>query len=416
MNKAIVGGWLLFGVLSYASAPAAERTTATAEPAATAAPAVATAPSASTPGSKPQTAGASRYTFSWQVGPDAPAPRGGTTRGPAVDLDKDPSQAWTALQQSGVSSFERDRRAILAMAGDYRVTFDFLEVETFPPGTPRDKPYQSWGTERVYVDFDTGKSIGLVHILDMRVIQDDGTVSAPMVTKHWRQTWQYEPTELVEFKGRDRWERRKLGTAESRGEWSQTVYQVDESPRYASVGRWSHSASFSTWLSGDTWRPLPRREWSVRKDYQVLLGTNRHTIDAMGWVQEENNLKAVLTDDRTIEAGHPYRAREYGVARYSRIRGYDFAAANAYYERTRPFWNGVLSTWTQLFAAHPQITLRAPVDQAGLFHKLFEYADQLASGQRPAATADDVIRQSLLDMGAPVPAESRHGVIGAPGR
>ena len=347
----------------------------------------------------------SRYTFTWQVGPDAPAPRGGTTHGPAVDLDEEPSKAWSILQEPGLSPFERDRRAILAMAGDYRVTFDFLEVETFPPQTPRDKPYQSWGTERVYVDTDTGKSISLVHILDMRVLQDDGKMSPPIVTKHWRQTWQYEPTALVEFKGRDRWERRKVTPAESRGQWSQTVYQVDESPRYASLGHWNHSASFSTWISADTWRPLPRREWSVRKDYQVLLGTNRHTITATGWTQEENNLKTVLTEDRRIDPAHPYVAREYGVARYSRIHHYDFASADEYYQKTRPFWEGVLSTWHQLFVGHAQITLRAPVDQAGLFHKLFEYADKLAAGEKPTASADQVIRESLLDMGAPAPGQ-----------
>jgi hypothetical protein len=353
-----------------------------------------------------------RYTFSWQLGtPDAPAPRGGTTKGPAITADNEPTQAWKALQETGLSPFERDRRAILAMAGDYRVTFDFLEVETFPPQTPRDKPYQSWGTERVYVDADNGKSISLVHILDMRIVQDDGSTSPPIVTKHWRQTWQYEPAEIVEFKGRDRWERRKLSVAERSGEWSQTVYQVDESPRYASVGRWSHSNSFSSWISGDTWRPLPRREWSVRKDYQVLLGTNRHTINATGWVQEENNLKMVLMPERALDATKPYLAREYGVARYSRIKDYDFAAADEYYQRTRAFWDGVLSTWHQLFAAHPQITLRAPVDQAALFQKLFEYADQLAAGERPAVPADEVIRQSLLDMGAPVPAQPRHSAI-----
>jgi len=156
---------------------------------------------------------------------------------------------------------------------------------------------------------------------------------------------------------------------------------------------------------------LPRREWSVRKDYQVLLGTNRHTINATGWVQEENNLKMVLTPERTLDTTRPYLAREYGVARYSRIEGYDFAAADEYYQRTRPFWDGVLSTWHQLFAAHPQITLRAPVDQAGLFQKLFEYADELAAGERPTVAADEVIRQSLLDMGAPVPAQPRHSAI-----
>src|SRR5215471_16122307 len=101
-----------------------------------------------------------RYTFSWQLGQaNAPAPRGGTTRGPAVELDTQPSAAWQALQEPNLSPLERDRRAILAMAGDYRVTFDFLEIEDFVPGLDRDKPYQSWGTERVYVDVDTGTTI-----------------------------------------------------------------------------------------------------------------------------------------------------------------------------------------------------------------------------------------------------------------
>src|SRR5689334_22018859 len=114
-----------------------------------------TAASADQPGGPPSPA--PRYTFSWQLGQaNAPAPRGGTTRGPAVELDTQPAQAWQALQEPRLSPLERDRRAILAMAGDYRVTFDFLEIETFRPQAQRDKPYQSWGTERVYVDSDTG--------------------------------------------------------------------------------------------------------------------------------------------------------------------------------------------------------------------------------------------------------------------
>ena len=179
-------------------------------------------------------------------------------------------------------------------------------------------PYQSWGTEKVYVDADNGRTISLVHILEMRIVQQDGSISEPMVTKHWRQDWNYEPTHIVEYKGSDRWERRALSAPEARGNWMQSVYQVDESPRYASVGAWQHSASFSTWASGDTWRPLPRREWSVRDDYQVLLGTNRHTIGPAGWVQEENNLKAVLNATRQLDAARPYVGREYGVARYER--------------------------------------------------------------------------------------------------
>jgi hypothetical protein len=342
-----------------------------------------------------------QYTFSWPITSDpALAPRGGTTRGPDLALEKAPSEAWRALQAPGLSSFERDRRAILAMAGSYRVTFDFLEVTPFNPDAKRERPYQSWGTERVYVDQDDGKFISLSHILAMRVVQKDGTLSEPMVMKHWRQDWRYEPTEIVEYQGDEQWKRRALNRKDVAGQWSQTVYQVDESPRYSSVGKWQHSAAFSSWISGDTWRPLPRREWSVRKDYQVLIGTNRHTVMPVGWVQEENNLKGVLTDKRELAADKPYVAREYGVARYEPLQAPDFGAADQYFERTKEFWDDVRDAWVESFRKEPTITLRAPVDQAGLFVPLFEHADKLAAGEKPATDGAAVINKTLQDIGA----------------
>jgi hypothetical protein len=342
-----------------------------------------------------------RYTFSWQLDGTNLIPRGGTTRGPAVTLDRTESAAWKTLREGGLSDFERDRRAILAMAGTYRVTFDFLEVVQFDPQAKPTAPYQSWGTEKVYVDADQGKFISLVHILEMRVIQDDGKVSEPMVTKHWRQDWRYEPREIVEYEGNDRWGRRRLDAPQNRRAWSQTVYQVDESPRYASIGRWEHSASFSSWLSGDTWRPLPRREWSVRDDYQVLLGTNRHTINPSGWVQEENNLKTVLNDRREIDAVRPHVAREYGVARYERIRDADFAEADQYFEHTRKFWDEVRDAWAAAFQKHTEIALRGSVDKLGLFKPLFAQADAIMEQDAASDRDAKVIRAALTDMGVP---------------
>ncbi|NJO13381.1 MAG: hypothetical protein HC872_07890 [Gammaproteobacteria bacterium] len=125
---------------------------------------------------------APRYTFSWPI-EGGLAPRGGSTKGPPVTLDQSESPAWTRLQEKGLSDFERDRRAILAMAGTYRVTFDFLEVTPFGAQDGAKAPYQSWGTEKVYVDSDKGEFISLVHILEMRIVQADGKVSEPMVTK-----------------------------------------------------------------------------------------------------------------------------------------------------------------------------------------------------------------------------------------
>lgn len=350
-----------------------------------------------------------RYTFSWPLDGSGLMPRGGTTKGPAVTLDQGESPAWQRLQEKGLSDLERDRRAILAMAGTYRVTFDFLEVTPFgAQGEPK-APYQSWGTEKVYVDSDTGRFISLVHILEMRIVQDDGKVSEPMVTKHWRQDWTYEPTQIVEYKGNDRWERRPLVSAHASQRWVQTVYQVDESPRYASLGAWQHTGSFSTWLSAETWRPLPRREWSVRQDYQLLAGTNRHTILARGWVQEENNLKAVLMQSRELDSSQPYVGREYGVARYERIRDADFAAADSYYERTKEFWDQVRDRWSKVFAERGSVTLLGPVDKLGLFQPLFAHAEEIAEQGAPASKKNqEVIEASLKAMGA-VPGEKTRG-------
>lgn len=347
---------------------------------------------------------APRFTF----GAAGVEPRGGTSRGVPVAIDREPSAAWQALQAPGLAARERDRRAILAMAGTWRVAFDFVEVASFPPAVssgaaPDPKalaPYQSWGTEKVYVDRDEPGRVSLVHILEMRLVGADGGTSEPIVTKHWRQDWTYEPTAIVEYLGRERWRRRPVAASERQGAWLQTVLQVDESPRYASIGRWQHTAAFSTWIGGDTWRPLPRREWTVRSDYQVLLGTNRHTVLPTGWLQEENNLKAVLTADRTLDAAHPYAGREYGVARYERLRDADFAAADRYYTATRSFWDRVAATWNDDFAKDGTLTLRGQVDQKNYFVPLFEHAAGIEE-HGPSSDDTQAIRAALDAMRAP---------------
>ncbi|MFO7324901.1 MAG: hypothetical protein DIU62_004205 [Pseudomonadota bacterium] len=335
-----------------------------------------------------------RYTFSWPLGADAPAPRGGTTRGAPVKLATGPSAEWQALQAPDLAPQERDRRAILAMAGTYRVTFDFLEVATFPDEGQRPRPYQSWGTEKVYVDRDEPGFVSLVHILEMRVVGEDGRISEPMVTKHWRQDWRYEPAYVIEHEDGRRWRRRTLSAEERRGAWSQTVYQVDESPRYGSVGRWEHNASFSSWIGGETARPLPRREWSVRNDYQLLYGTNRHTILPRGWLHEENNLK------RTVgNAPLPYVGREYGVARYERIVDADFAAADRYYEATREFWDAVLEVWEDVWSTNEVVEVTANSDQSGAFAGLFQLAEAFAAGRLTVQAAKPRIRAALEAQG-----------------
>jgi hypothetical protein len=317
------------------------------------------------------------YSFAWR---DIPSPRGGTSQGQAVELDPTPSDAWRRLRDPAGSAFEHDRAAILAMAGTYRVSFDFLEVMGFRPGFVHDRPYQSWGTEYVYVQRDEPRRISLQHLLVMFVTHPDGTVEGPLVTKHWRQEWRYENRDLLTYRGHETWATEHRTAARAKGTWTQAVFQVDDSPRYEAAGHWEHFGNVSTWRSERTWRPLPRREWSVRHDYDVLIGTNRVTITPTGWVQEEENLKVVLDERGEPSGADPALAKEYGLARYERVKNFDDSAARRYREGTEAFWQDVRDAWSEIAARHPRFTLRAAPDEGQLFVPLFEYADRLADG------------------------------------
>ena len=130
----------------------------------------------------------SNYVFGWTQLKDAELkkPRGGTSVGEKVTIDKEPNVLWKELQNPKLSKFEKDRLAILSMDGRYRVYFDFMETMGFVEGYIPTQPYQSWATEYVKVIEDEKDFISLQHITVMYFKQADGQTSAPMVMKHWR--------------------------------------------------------------------------------------------------------------------------------------------------------------------------------------------------------------------------------------
>ena len=342
-------------------------------------------------------AGDPRFVFSWPLGDDcSDRPRGGSSRGTAVVFDPNPHPGWLAVQESGLTKFERDRRAILAMAGPYKASFDFLETVGYSDGFKRDKPYQSWGTEYVYVLEDRDNFISLQHLMVMYFQREDGTVSPPMVMKHWRQDWTYQDDELLVFDHRSQWTRQKVARRDRRGRWSQAVFQVDDSPRYESIGRWRHNASFSTWISDTTRRPLPRREFSVRDDYQVLEGFNRHTVTRSGWVQEEENWKLVVDEAGRPDTREPYLSKEEGLARYRRIVDFNFAPGDRYMELAGPFWADVRREWQQVIKRHKTLKLHEKIAGKPLFVPLFDYAQTVVDrGEYDPQAGVDFIRETI---------------------
>jgi len=320
------------------------------------------------------------YLFAWPfVDTSDMAPRGGTTTGPMPEVVTEPTEVWQNLQAKNLTKLERDRRAILAMAGPYRTSFDFLETVGFAPDFTPAKPYRSWTTEYVYVVTDEPEFISLQHILVMVIEQKDGTLSDPMVTKHWRQDWRYQDTDLHEHVSNGTWERTTNSTAEVAGTWSQAVFQVDDSPRYESVGEWRHFPTHSIWEGHQTRRPLPRREFSVRDDYDVLLGTNRHTILPTGWTHEQDNLKMVTDEHGKPDPVTPFLARETGVNRYDRITGFDFSAGDDYWEATGAFWGMVRDTWTEQFQTWDRVQVEPTIDGDSMMMTVFGKAMQIAA-------------------------------------
>ena len=77
------------------------------------------------------------------------------------------------------AEIEQDRKAILAMAGDYKVTFQFQETVGIKPGYELKEPYHSEATEFIEVIEDRGDFISLQHVL---VLHDEETGEARVRT------------------------------------------------------------------------------------------------------------------------------------------------------------------------------------------------------------------------------------------
>lgn len=297
------------------------------------------------------------------------------------------------LSPEEAAKFERDRKAILAMAGEYRVNFHFHETVPLQPGYEKHEAHDTGATEFVEVVEDSGDLIVLQHVLVLAPGEDDGEEGeGPRVVKHWRQDWEYEATKLYEYRGHNTWAPRELTAAEAEGTWTQRVFQVDDSPRYQSFGAWEHAQGASSWTGNTMWRPLPRREYTTRSDYHVLAGVNRHTLTPEGWVHEQDNRKLVLAKGAPASDAVAL-VREFGQNDYHKLSPgeVDFTPGRAYWERTQAYWADVRAAWDELFAAGQPIQLANRVDDKPLYRHLFDGAETLTeNGYDSTAGAEHV--------------------------
>lgn len=276
------------------------------------------------------------------------------------------------LTMNAQNKTKQDQDAIKGMCGCYDVSFNFAETFQYssdstyvPSKTKYDK-----GLEWVQLVEDSNDKIMLQHLLIV------GSEDEPYIVKHWRQDWEYQNTNLYEFHYDNKWKFVSLPKKAVVGQWSQKVFQVDDSPRYEGTATWVHVDGKSYW-ENTTDAPLPRREYTTRSDYNVTARTNRHEIVANGWIHDQDNDKIVRADGKE----DVLLAQEKGHNTYVKVDDAKCKAAKDYWSLQEQKWKIVRTKWAEIFAREKDLSLEDKVDDKVLFKYLFDEENYNTSKQ-----------------------------------
>lgn len=238
---------------------------------------------------------------------------------------------------------KQDKEAIKSMCGCYEVKFNFAEVYSPDLGYDLKEPYSSQATEWITLVSEGDNEVSMQHILQ---------VSEQMIIKHWRQDWKYEDTELMQYDFASTWRTKRIAEKTAKGTWTQSVYQVDDSPRYEGFGQWKHENGLSYW-EGVSDAPLPRRDLTTREDYNVMNRRNRHTVFGDKHLHEEDNQKIY----RSAKYGDEIIVIEKGYNTYVKVDDSRCEFAKNWWENNQEFWKIVREEWATLIADKNEIKL-----------------------------------------------------------
>ena len=261
------------------------------------------------------------------------------------------------------SKKKQDQKAIKNMCGCYEVTFNFAETfeyvddSTYVPS----KIKHDKGLEWVQLVEDSKNKIAMQHLLIV------GPPNNKMIVKHWRQDWEFENTNLYQYNHDNKWAFVSLPKHQVKGQWSQKVFQVDDSPRYEGSGSWVHVDGKSYW-ENETSAPLPRREYTTRSDYNVTTRRNRHEITSYGWLHEQDNDKVVRTEGEK----DVIIAQEKGYNTYVKVDDNKCESAQNYWKKNQVKWGIVRTKWNDIFSRHQDLDLKEKVDNKVLYKYLFD--------------------------------------------
>lgn len=258
---------------------------------------------------------------------------------------------------------ELDKEAIKGMCGCFEVTFNFAETFNYSQDTlyKPSKTKLSKGLEWAQLVTDEDNKIVIQHILQV------GKSDAPYIVKHWRQDWLFENPKLYMYNGDNNWNFVEKSTSEVAGQWTQKVFQVDDSPRYEGTATWVHVDGKSYW-ENITPAPLPRREYTVRADYNVTMRGNRHEITEYGWVHDQDNAKVQRKEGESDFV----IAKEKGYNTYVKVADEQCKFAAEWWVENYDKWAMIRSKWDEIYGRDKDLALKEKVDNKVLYKYLFD--------------------------------------------
>ena len=258
---------------------------------------------------------------------------------------------------------KQDVEAIKDMCGCYEVTFNFTETFEYSEDSLYRPSKQKIATALEWaqlVDEDKN-NISIQHLLQV------GPEANAHIIKHWRQDWKYENTDFYMFNGDNQWKYISMPKSDVKKQWTQKVYQVDDSPRYEGTASWVHVDGKSYW-ENTTDAPLPRREYTQRNDYNVTERGNRHEITDYGWLHDQDNSKVVREEGQE----DVLLAKEKGYNTYVKVDDSRCKAAADWWKEHKQRWELVRNEWDVVFAKKQDLELHQKVDNKVLFKYLFD--------------------------------------------
>ncbi len=253
---------------------------------------------------------------------------------------------------------KKDINTIKKMCGCFEIDFNFAETFQYVNDTNyiKSKNYNAKATEYAMLIKDEKHHISIQHIL----------VMGEYVIKHWRQDWIYENVDFYNYHKDNKWIYVKKNKKFVKGQWTQKVFQVDDSPRYEGSGSWVHIDGKSYW-ENTTDAPLPRREYTKRDDYNLMIRGNRHEIKSEGWIHDQDNLKVIRG-----EKNDSIIAAEKGYNYYRKIPESNCESAIYWWKVNQNKWNNVRDIWDSIYLKNQDIVIKKSVSNRPLFSYLFD--------------------------------------------